>query len=65
MNIIAGVILIVLAILIVCWGDKSIKTENDNIVQAVSMPGLNVKFVKWACGIIFFWFGIGLIFIGK
>jgi len=64
MTTIAGIFLIVLSILIVCWGDKNIKTKEGKIVQAISMPGLNVKFVKWACGFISFWFGIWLI-IGK
>lgn len=58
---IAGIILIILSILIVYGGEKHIKTKEGKIGQAISMPSLNIKFVKWACGIISFWFGIWLI----
>lgn len=64
MAIVIGIFLIVLSIIIVLWGDKKVKTKEGKIVQIISMPGLNIKFVKWSCGIIFFWFGIWLI-IGK
>jgi hypothetical protein len=57
---VTGIVLIVLSILIVLWGDKKVKTKEGKIVRAISMSGLNIKFVKWACGIVSFWFGIWL-----
>ena len=56
MTTIFGIFLIVLSILVVCWGDKNIKTKKGKIVWAISMPHLNDKLVKWACGFISFLF---------
>lgn len=65
MTTIAGAFFIIFAILLVCFGDKNIKAKENKIVQAISMPVVNVKFVKWACGFVLIWIGLVLIFWGK
>jgi len=65
MTSIAGTFLIILAILVICFGDRNIKAKESKVVQAISMPVVNVKFVKWACGIVLIWIGLALIFLGK
>ena len=61
MTIVIGIILIILSIIIVLLGDKKLEAKEGKISKAVSMPSLNIKFVKWACGIISFCFGLCLI----
>jgi len=66
MGYIVGVILVVLGLAIIAFGDKNIRQgEREGIVlRFFSMPSLHVKFVKWAVGILCIWFGIALLFGG-
>ena len=65
MTTILGALFILIAILVVCLGDRDIKAKENKVVQAISMSAVNVKFVKWACGVVLIWIGLALIFLGN
>jgi hypothetical protein len=57
-----GIILIILGFVIIIFGDKSAVNEGGIILQLFSYKNKwQVKFVKWAVGLLSIWFGMAMI----
>jgi hypothetical protein len=54
-----GIILIILGIGIIIFGDKRPKVEGGILLKMLTMPTIHAKFVKWGAGLVAIYFGVG------
>ena len=64
MNSLLGVVLVVMGLAVIVYGDKNVKKNGGAVLKTFSMPRLNAIVLKWAVGILLIWFGLGFIFSG-
>ena len=64
MSYLIGVILIIVGLVVVIYGDKRATKNGGVITKMFSMPRFNTVFLKWAVGILCVWFGLHFLFGG-
>ena len=61
MKLISGLLLVVFGVIIFIWGDKALNVKDGAILKSVTMPKVQIAFVKWAIAIFSLLFGLSLI----
>lgn len=65
MNYLVGSLLVVVGIVAIIYGDKTVQEEGGIVLKAFShRPGVGNILVKWAIGLVSIWFGLGFLFGG-
>jgi hypothetical protein len=59
-----GIILVLLGVLVIVFGDRKLNVKRGFLLKAISRDGLNPKILKWAIGILCIWFGVALVVSG-
>lgn len=64
MNMAIGIVLSVLGIVCILWGDKALKVREGIILRRFSWPRGYVKWMKWPMGAAILYAGVRLIMHG-
>lgn len=62
MGIIGGILLLVIAVVILVFGDKKMNVKGGVVLKLFSPPNYPVTLIKWVLGLFLMWVGISLIF---
>jgi hypothetical protein len=64
MGITIGILLVIIALVILVFGDRSVGTKVGFILRIFSHNKSTTKLLKWVIGLLALWFGVSLIFSG-
>ena len=63
MNYLFGAALVVVGVIAIIFGDKTVQKDGGVVLKTFSKPSrFSVLLLKWAIGLMSIWFGIGFLF---